>query len=304
MATGGHLILSFLLLGACHVFETGEIPVTCDELDDCGVTVVPTTGSGIAISATDGTSWEATIFDGPEFNEIQRHASTGDLAGPLAYDPDAGLLYVNHYGAVYRFRQGEDAFKEHMPQEASPVLDMALVTGPSEDGPKLPLLLTEDMIYGWWGDISPIHPERPLTDLRSLAVSPNETLYVLDAGDGDGPDLYTVSNTAPMTTHSENIGIDMSLLGGDLFFHGDELLVCSSDGSVYAIDDIISGDTTNALAYTSSEVSQAVACAYDANLDRYLVATQDGVIYAIMSGEEEQIISLVSDSNYSDVYFF
>ncbi len=287
------------LLSGCHLFSSGTIDLTCDELGSCdedtsALVDSADTGAelllsqGVVLSVVDeADAWMAGVFDPPTLSARFEKGGTGSLAGAAAYSPDRNRMFVAADGALYTFGPSEDSIDKVELPVSEPVHDIQpvdqalfLVTDSwllHQPAPGAPISVLND------GDNTP-------SELTGITLGEDGLLYIVDSGSSDGPDVYSIDpESSEPTTIGENIDSNAARVNGDLFIGPDgALMSCSGAGAVYSIDDLISSSKSpEVIAFVSTTIDDVLACGWDEAVGRYLIASGTEGIFATIPGEDD-----------------
>jgi hypothetical protein len=298
-----HTTAPLLLLAGCHVFSSGEIPLTCDELADCGSdtdsgsdTTAPEDLSlsvGIALSMLDAERWLAAAYDPPDLDPRVQKGGPGSTAGAVAWSVDRNRLVLAAEGALFVFGPNETDIKKFPLPTLEPVRDMEVVG-------QAVYLITDSWIIG---QPSPSADPALINDsgeglgfISMLADGP--TLYVVTQGSGAGPDLYTFqteSDTADLI--AAGFDTDSTRVGGDIFLGTDgALMSCSETGEIYDLDALLDGgDGAPIAGPTALSISDALTCGIDPDSGRYLVISATGGLLLFSADGEDLQVPLTAE---------
>ena len=301
MRTPIHLLLPFL--AGCHVFASGDIPVTCDDLDDCGTlgggdSGLPaadpelTLSVGLALSMSDGETWLAGIYDPPDLSPRIEKGGTGGTSGAVAWSEDRKRLYVADGGVLYVYGPSE----ADIGQFALPTTEAIVDIQPYDQS--VFLITTSWIIVQATPNAEPVILNDNGDGLDLVALTADESLvYVISDGDTDGPDLFaydpSTDEAYPMAKDFDSNG---ARIGGDIFVGPDNTLMsCSLVGAIYSVDELLSGSADPTIyAFLETSVEDVITCGYDAGQDSYLVISASEGLFVLGPEGDEVNASLTS----------
>ncbi len=268
-----------LLLTACHVFSSLEIPCTAGQPCADGTTKEsppesepvdePEASVGLVLALIRGAATEVRVYDpdGSQGKVWSGLAFAG--AGAIVYDPASTTAYVATSSGYARLDSATTAIT---PDLAGPYVDMELL------GSRLVLLTT--------GEIALVAAATGVEALRSTVAYENldsvtvlgDDAFVVDL-QSSGPDLIRVNETG-VALHAADIDTDDNR-ASSLFVGADsDLLVCSGRGIVYAVTSLRSGSSAP-LTVCDADLRDVTDCAYDPATDEILLATSGTGLWAM-----------------------
>jgi len=284
-------MLMAMLIG-CHVFDSGVIDVTCDELPGCeGIDTNQDTsievGFGIAVSHSDGEAWLASVYDSPDLSPSLQISGTGDLLGPVAYD-GVDTLYVVSGGLLYAMKSNNDI--------SSTPLGINDATS---------IALTDDKIFISNGIQLIIYDGSITTELdpeffTSLMFF-DDLLYVVDNDSNNGPDIYGV-DPIELTLEFESVNFSSSAArsrAGSFIGPDGDVFMCSGTGAIYNLKDLESGANTPTV-FVNEDISDAITCGWESTTNQYTVVTETNGLYILE--EDSDDISLDSPTGDTTIY--
>ena len=233
------------LLAGCHVFADGEIPLTCDDLADCGTETSGDSGAlqddfslsaGLALSMTDAEQWLAIAYDPPALDPQLQKGGYGSITGAIAWSADRNRLFLAADGALFAFGSDKsDISKFELPvfedvrdmvtidQSVFMITDSWLIKQPS---PTEEALVLNDS-DGGLGFVS--------------MVADGLSLYIVAVKDDAGASLYRYdTETDDIELLADGFDSSTEKIEGDLFFdEAGALMSCSAAGEIYILDDLI-----------------------------------------------------------------
>ncbi|MFT5684022.1 MAG: hypothetical protein ACI8RZ_004963 [Myxococcota bacterium] len=293
-----HTTALLSLLAGCHVFADGEIPLTCDDLADCGADSDTDSGTpsefsvsaGIALSMTDGESWLAIAYDPPDLNPRVQKGGLGSTAGAVAWSADRSRLFLADDGALLQLGPNETDIKKFELPTLEPVLDMAAV-GQSV------FLITDSWIIG---QLTPSADPVLINSEESLgfiSMVSDGALLTVATSDNAGPDLYRLD---PKTSEAEIVAEDFDSsadrVSGDLFFDAEVLMSCSNTGSIYDLDDLLGGGAGEPVVSPSTlSLTDVLTCGVDPDSGRYFVISASQGLIILAPDEDDIQLDLTGD---------
>ena len=286
------------LLTGCHVFASGDILLTCDDLADCGTVDSVDTGTpfvplsvGIALSISEEDRWLTGVLAPPELTPDFQRGGDGSIAGAVQWAPDRSRLFLASSELLLILgSEKDDVSKVEIPTTED-VLDMAL----TEDGLYI-------LTHSWL--INQAAPSAPLTNINdaksdldfSVLATDGTDLYIVTDSDAE-PDLFVLeASTGFFSALAENFDANTARVAGDIFIGPDGALMgCSAAGAIVSVDELIAGNTPEVQALVSTTIDDVLACGYDPDIDRYLVISAAQGLFITAIGEDDIQLPLTSD---------
>jgi len=282
------------LLVGCHLFSSGEISETCEDVgacDDSG----PITGEpsrllaalACAPCSTDTAVAEQYVADlwlvpavGAAFPQLSQDAA---WTGPIAYDTGAKMAFVASGGSVIALGPERDDLAPFQTLVEGEILAMVAAGG-------VVVLATGDAVYQW----KPDEGRKALERVDSGDQSQVFEHVFLDDGDdpgvwvtgrANGIDLWRIDG-AVMSLEVESLTTDAELVAAGMFVGKDGVFSgCDRTGAVFRFDE--SGPEPVG---RSPDVARAVGCGYDPGLGGHLVLDADrGALLEPDGSDEWQI---------------
>ena len=267
------------LLAGCHLFSSGEISTTCEDVgacDDSGtVTGKPSrllAALGCSPCSTDTEVADQYVADvwlvpaiGAAFPQLSQDAA---WTGPIAYDTRAKKAFVASGGSVVALGPERDDLAPFAGLVEGEIVGMAAADGAV-------VLTTGDAVYRWKPDKGRKALERVDAGDQSQVF---EHVFLDDAdepgvwvtGRANGIDLWRIDG-AMMSLEVEALITDAELVAAGMFVGRDGAFSgCDRGGSVFRFDE--SGPEP---AGRPPVVARAVGCGYDPGLGGHLVLDAD-----------------------------
>jgi hypothetical protein len=275
---------------ACHVFDNGEIPKTCDELTGCGssteetgLEAVGTFGFAVASYDEDNSVLALEYFeDDAVVLSAEIELETAPSSG-LEFNANAETFYFTSSSgdvqSVTADGDQSDVFSSTLDitaLEASGDYIYALVSGSVYQVPKggdggEGMIINGDFGEGY-----------------GLFASPNGEVYALGY-DGEASSVLAIdaeAGTASKTIESFDDGLRSV---GAFVGHQDEIYSCSRAGAIYNVSDLRDGDTVPAAFASELLESNAAACGYDATTASYIIGSEDAIYRLERDGTVQEI---------------
>jgi hypothetical protein len=280
------------LLAGCHLFSSGTIPKTCEDVGACDDSSPPIPGepsrllAALACSpcSTDTDASAQYVADlwlvpaiGAAFPQLTQATA---WEGPVAYDTRAAMAFVASGGSVVALGPERDDLAPFGGLVQGDIVGMAATDG-------LVVLTTGDAVYGW-------KPEEGRTALARLDAGDEGQIFehvFLDdadepgmwvAGRANGIDLWKIDG-ASMTLEVEALATDAELAGAGMFVGKDGAFSgCDRSGVVFRFD----AKGTEPVGHPT-DVVRAVGCGYDPGLGGHLVLDADRGALFLPDGSDE-----------------
>ncbi len=306
------IIASLLLLPGCNLFRSGQILQTCEDLpagcdpvidtqptDDTGDTAPwfpedPSTEGMVVVSKTDAeVLLRAFGVSGEPLASFSLAPNQAPGPGPVAYDPIQPriLMWDNSAGVLWVMADGAE------PTSVAPDTSDSTELGWVYD-----TVLVDSMLYlvgatSVWSyepgadSITRLGSASGVAQIQSVFQAFEENLFLLNWGHDDSPDLYRFTVTSSESRLSYE-AYDDSLGRSASGFQGPSIkpYVCSSVGSVYAVETLSGGDRSPAAFPDQGQLegfigtgllSSVTDCGWDDGAERYLVHSADHGIFAM-----------------------
>ncbi len=296
----------FGALSACHVFDSGEISVSCDEMDNCDPSPADTATPnnkgqllGFALAAYDATSGLLTL----EYVEDDTIVVSKTVT--VKTTPGSGLEYAPATASFYF------STSTGLIQHASEAGDVTTIF--SSENAVNALESKDSDLYAAIGGVIHKVPEDTLedtlvidgdfNDISDLFTGPNNDLYVLDH-DGESASIWTIDTESSTASRSFS-GLD----GGDRTvgaFVGreDVIYTCSNAGGIYIADELAKGNLIPTAFPSQLFDSATTSCGYDAATGSYIIGTEDAIYRLHRDGSSETISTPATGLYISIDYVF
>ena len=287
------------LLTGCHVFASGDILLTCDDLADCGA-INPTDSGGedfvelsvgIALSISDDESWLAGTFAPPDLSPDYQRGGPGSTAGAVLWSADRSRLFLTDHETLFILGSEPDDVKKVEIPTSEDILDIAL----NDSGL---YLITSNWLF------EQVAPSAALTTLSSpilgldfAAITTTDTELFMVTDNGASPDLYSLdTNSGNVNLLAEDFDTNSGRVAGDIFIGpSGELMGCSPVGAIVSIDEMTAGTSPEVYAFVSTTIDDVLACGYDSSIDHYLVISASQGLFITALGEDDIQLPLLSE---------
>jgi len=309
MTTHRNILTYAALFGAlsgCHVFDGGEISVSCDELDNCDPSPADTGLAnnegqifGFALAAYDATNGLLTLeyLEDDTIVVSKTVNVTTTPGGGLEYAPTAsGFYFSTSTGLIQHVSNAGDVttiFSTENEVTAIESKDSELYAAIGGVIHKIPEDTLEDtlVIDGDFNDIS------------DLFTGPNNDLYALDY-DGESASIWTI-NADNSTALQSFSGLDDGARTVSAFVGREDVIyTCSNAGGVYIADELAKGNLIPAAFPSQLFDSATTSCGYDAMTGSYIIGTEDTIYRLHRDGSSETIATPASGLYISIDYVF
>lgn len=283
----------------CHVFSSGDIPCTRDEMPCVEVDADADSDSdsdtdadadadsdtdtdadadpvlGAAYVVLEGRTTRVVVLDAA-LNELVSSDATVALNGPIAYQAANQLVMSAQETAVYVLSRSTYSQIGTLDDAATDIVA----------GSQAFYIATQTSFYRANSQgIERLNTGFIELDALFWANDAQDTLYMIDrGGPGGRPSLYTYTpGTGAFTSEIE--GYDSTRNRSEDGFLGPagQPFVCSQAGGAFAIADIVAGDTAPER-LANGGLTDVIDCAYDPGSDEVLVFSQSRGILRVAAG--------------------
>ena len=265
------------LLAGCHLFSSGEIAKTCEDVGACDDSSEPVGEPSRLLAAlacspcsTDTDAAELYVADvwlvpqiGAAFPQLTQ---TTAWTGPIAYDTRAKMAFVASGKSVIALGPESEDLAPFDGLVDGEIAGMAAVDGAV-------VLTTGDAVYRWTPDDGRAGLERVDAGdegqvFEHVFLDDEHAVWV--AGRANGVDLWKVADGA-MTREVEALTMDAELVAAGMFVGSDDAFSgCDRGGAVFRFVDGVTEPIGR-----PTDVARAVGCGYDPGLGGHLVLDAD-----------------------------
>ena len=284
-------LLAFGLLPACHVFDGGEIDVTCDEIpscldvsDDTSASATGSFGFAVASGLEDYSQYSLQYYqDGELVHDLEGTASGVEENGGFG----EALEYVSDPPSFYFSLTSTDIIQvtasDFSVEEFTVSTDMRAL---ESDG---------EQFYAIMGDAIR-RVDLANADFETFTVSTDSIDGLFSDADGG---VYVLDRQTPsvLALDSEAQSAETLASGFDdgtrvvsaFIGHDDALYSCSSAGAIYRVSDLEAGDLVPLVYSEELEGASVGLCAYDPTTTTYVLATQQAIYSLGLDGSVETL---------------